>query len=133
MGGKCELDTDSNYGDGTAYGEMEFSVPSNTFKWRLEIEFDSQSNVTSINADFASNERCDPDQNKCFFENEDYGFIIEAGERFEFSSFEIEFDDIVMVPEIKQVIFQSCPEACDAWTTNAIVCGEGQKSKDEIS
>ena len=135
MDGKCELDTDTDYGDGTAYGTIEFSVPSNTLKWKLEIEFDSHSNVTSIDADLGSNERCDTDQNKCFFENEDYGVdvIIEAGDEFEFSSFEIEFEDNVIVPEIKQVIFRSCPEACDAWTTNAIVCGEGQKSKDDTS
>ena len=135
LGGKCKLDTDTDNEDGTAYGNIEFSVPRATTKWRLEIEFDSHSNVTSIDAYLGSNERCYPNQNKCIFENDDYGMdvVTETGDEFDASSFEIVFDDVDIVPEIKQVIFRSCHEACDSWTTNAIVCGEEKKSDDEIS
>ena len=50
---------------GERLGVIEFSVPLNITKWRIEIEFDSP--VTSIEASLGGNEQCVQDKNKCFF------------------------------------------------------------------
>lgn len=124
LGGECNLDTD--VGDGIGYGTIEFLVPSETKNWKLEIEFDQP--VSSINAD-VENVQCEPDKTRCSFQSEDYvennGIMIMAGEAFDFSYFEVEFDETGIPPKIKRVIFKSChSEVCDGWTTAAKVCGE---------
>ena len=123
LGEKCDSVVIEAF-DGSMYGEIVFSVPNYTGKWRIEIEFDR--NVTLIDADTGTNEQCIPDENKCSFENEYWNAEKYADDEFDAGGFEAEYDDEDdSQPKIKKVIFQSCSSVdCIGWTTDAIVCEE---------
>ena len=79
LGGKCE----SRFTEWGAWshgrnGEMKFPVPDHTAKWRIDIVFDSP--VNSIDAWEGKKEKCIPAKNKCFFENEHWNGVNEAGQ-----------------------------------------------------
>ena len=114
--GYCNLDTET----GEGLGVIEFSVPLNIRKWRIEIEFDSP--VTSIEASEGGNEQCVPDKNKCSFENEDWNGKIEKSDllRLDFAAI---FDKDNSQPKMEKVVFQGCTYGfCNGWSLFGTVC-----------
>merc|ERR1712045_722747 len=110
-------------------GEMKFPVPDHTAKWRIDIVFDSP--VNSIDAWEGKKEKCVPAKNKCFFENEHWNGVNEAGQELRLG-FQKNFDETDTAPKIEKVIFKYCTsEDCDSWTKVKIECGEEEGSEDE--
>jgi len=130
LGGKCE----SRFTEWGAWshgrnGEMKFPVPDHTAKWRIDIVFDSP--VNSIDAWEGKKEKCVPAKNKCFFENEHWNGVNEAGQELRLG-FQKNFDETDTPPKIEKVIFKYCAsEDCDGWTRVVIECGEEDGSEDE--
>ena len=121
--GKCE----SRFTEWGAWshgrnGEMKFPVPDHTAKWRIDIVFDGP--VNSIDAWEGKKEKCIPAKNKCFFENEHWNGVNEAGQELRLG-FQKNFDETDTPPKIEKVIFKYCTsEDCDSWTRIKIECGE---------
>merc|ERR1712136_37092 len=110
-------------------GELKFPVPDHTTKWRIDIVFDSP--VNSIDAWEGKKEKCVPAKNKCFFENEHWNGVNEAGQELRLG-FQKNFDETDTTPKIEKVIFKYCTsEDCDAWNKVVIECGEEDDSEDE--
>jgi len=128
--GKCE----SKFTEWGAWshgrnGELKFPVPDHTAKWRIDIVFDSP--VNSIDAWEGKKEKCIPAKNKCFFENEHWNGVNEAGQVLRLG-FQKNFDETDSTPKIEKVIFKYCTsEDCDGWTRVVIECGEEDGSEDE--
>jgi len=128
--GKCE----SRFTEWGAWsvgrnGELKFPVPEATAKWRIDIVFDGP--VNSIDAWEGKKEKCVPAKNKCFFENEHWNGVNEAGQELRLG-FQKNFDETDTAPKIEKVIFKYCTsEDCDSWTKVKIECGEEEDSEDE--
>merc|ERR1712126_797690 len=132
LGGKCE----SRFTEWGAWsvgrnGEMKFPVPDHTAKWRIDIVFDDP--VNSIDAWEGKKEKCIPAKNKCFFENEHWNGVNEAGQVLRLG-LQKNFDETDSTPKIEKVIFKYCTsEDCDGWTRVVIECGEEDGSEDETT
>ena len=127
LGGKCE----SRFTPWGAWssgrnGKMNFPVPEETAKWRVDIVFDKP--VNSIDAWEGTKEKCVPSKNRCFFQNEHWNSNNAAGSDLALG-FQMNFDDTESHPLIKKLIFKYCTsDPCDAWTKYVVECGEDTDS-----
>ena len=128
--GKCE----SKFSEWGAlpygrYGALRLPVPDHTAKWRIDIVFDSP--VNYIDAWEGRKEKCIPSKNKCFFENEYWNGVNEAGQELTLVIDKF-FDYTDTLPLIEKIIFKYCTsEDCDGWTRVVIECGEEDGSEDD--
>ena len=107
-------------GEGYGLGDLNFEVPENTSKWRVEITFDSP--LTSFDEFSLDTDECNSEKNICFFENDDFNAQKLEGEEVNFS-FEGYFDEDQPIPKIEKVIFRSSnSELFNGWTTIVLVC-----------
>ena len=106
------------------------------FRPLIQFEFKknqvlSSDHVNSIDAWEGKKEKCIPAKNKCFFENEHWNGVNEAGQELRLG-FQKNFDETDVTPKIEKVIFKYCTsEDCDGWTRVVIECGEEDGSEDE--
>ena len=127
LGGTCE----SRFTPWEAWsngrnGQMNFSVPSETAKWRVLIFFDKP--VNSIEASDGTKEKCKPRKNRCSFKNQEWNSNNAAGSNLALG-IQMNFDDTESHPLIKKLIFSYCTsDPCEAWTKYVVDCGEDTDS-----
>ena len=130
FGGKCE----SRFTPWGAWssgrnGQMNFPVPEETAKWRVDIVFDSP--VNSIEAWEGVKEKCVPSKNRCSFQNEHWNSNNAAGSNLALG-FQMNFDDTEAHPLIKKLIFKYCTtDDCEDWSKYVVECDTDEETGDE--